>query len=165
MRQIIFILLLLFLVSCSARELETNSYTPLTIDDLLKKPMDIPLKMEAFDSAYKKFKPKVFIRTLSSTQRKDTIYRYYRKSTSFIFYRTVDEKTFFLTARIRDDLIALRNNIRIGQNEELLSRKIIEFPEVVNDTVRLRNEKRQLIFVFDQSELKEITINNYYKKE
>jgi hypothetical protein len=137
---------------------------PIPRSNLLENPLDIPLNKSAFDSAYKKFKPKIFVRNLSSEERKDTIYKYSKKKTSFIFYKTTKQESFFLTATIKDDQIRLRNGISVGLTRDELASRIKDFPEKDSDTIKINNTNRQMIFIFEQSNLNKIHINNYFEE-
>ncbi len=161
-------ILLLLILSCKPVKKQAVEFAPATKDELLTEPLYIPLEKEQFTSRYEKFKTKTFIRTPQSNQsRTDTIYRYYRKNTAFIFYKVQNEDTYFLTANVKDDLMPLKGGIRIGMNKEKVADCITDYDRsnMQSDTVKLTSENNnQLIFIFKKEALKEVQINSYYRQ-
>jgi len=155
-----------FLVGCSVSEPKMDKLQQVTIDVFLNKPLGFQLNMGDFKSGKgQDYRKRTFIRTLSSdTSRKDTIYKFTKKGNSFIFYRTQTGKSSFLTAKIRHKKTLLNGNFHPGVSRELLNKTFTDITFTL-DTCKVDNGKRQAVFIFnDKDKLKEIQLNNFYKR-
>ena len=166
MYRFLFILGFFFFIGCSVSEPKMEKFGPLSSDVFLNKPLGFPLTMSNFEFELgEDYRERTFIRTLSSdTSRKDTIYRFTKKGNSFIFYRTQNGKTSFLSAKIRHKKTPLTGNFHPGVSREMLNQGFTDINFTL-DTCKFDNGRRQAVFIFnDKDKLKEIQLNNYYKR-
>jgi hypothetical protein len=159
-----FILLFLLAFACTPPKIYDRSFSlPAGKDQLLNQPLPIPLQSDEFQNAYKRFKLKKFVRTPSAEPtRKDSIYRFYKKKTHFIFYQISGGEEYFLTGKIRDKLVVLRGGLYVGMSRNEMQKQLTDVDVSEGDTLHLANKKRQLVFIFDDSQLAEIQLNNYF---
>jgi len=137
---------------------------PETTNAFLNAPFAFALNLSAFDTKKsEEYRRRTFIRTLSSdTTRKDTIYKYIHKQNSFMFYKTRQGQSFFLTATIRNKQTCFRNGLHVGSARARVQRAFIDF-DCVADTCKFENDQRQAVFIFKNNTLQEVQLNNYYK--
>jgi len=139
--------------------------TTLTTDEFLDRPFYFDLSVDSLMSTHgRRFDLTRYLRRVDGKQgAKDTIYRYHHKNTSLVFYTTPNGSVSFLTSKVGDPSLELRNCIRIGMPRVRLEERMTDFPSDFRDTVTIQNNLRQAAFIFEKSRLKEVFINNYFR--
>ncbi len=162
------VLLFFICISCSTGDKITSQQDCRTItsDEFLSHPFISNLNLKDFREAYgEEFKLKKFHRNLNDENNTvDTIYQYIKGDNAFIFYAAGNnDGESFLTLKIADDRIELQNCVRIGMKRIRLEELISDFPEASRDTIKIENGQRQGVFIFKDSQLDKVHINNFYK--
>ena len=163
-----FIFLFFVCFSCSTGRITPHQQDcgSITSDEFLSHPFFSELKLKDFREQYgEEFKLKKFRRNLNERNNTiDTIYQYIRGDNAFIFYAAGRSGgASFLTLKVADDRIELDNCVRIGMDRSHLEKLISDFPKESKDTVKIDNGNRQGVFIFKESQLRKVYINNYYK--
>jgi hypothetical protein len=157
----------LLLVSCAGQRVAEHDHPceTLTTEDFLEKPFYFDLSIDSLSQAQGKlFDRTRFLRKIEQRQgSKDTIYRFRHQKNTLIFYRSPNGSSSFLTARVGDASLELRNCIRVGMPRVRLEERMTDFPSDFSDTVSIDNNQRQAVFIFEKSRLKEVFINNYFR--
>lgn len=159
--------LLLLLFGCASRQQLSQHQepcTPLNSDKFLERPFYVDLKIDSVRRVYgNRLTLTRFLRKVDGDgHKKDTIYRFHNRHTSLVFYKTAAGDQSFLTSKIADESVELRHCIRVGISRIELEERISDFPSNFRDTVTLQNSSRQAVFVFDESKLKAVFINNFF---
>lgn len=164
----ILVALCVFCISCSTGQKTTDQKDcqPVTSDEFLRHPLNIDLNIKDFKQNYgEDFNLRKFSRNLNNRKSAlDTIYQFISGENAFIFYTGGNNnEESFLTLKIADDRIQLENCIRVGMERNRLEEFLSDFPESSADTVKIDNDNRQGVFIFKESQLKKLHINNFYK--
>lgn len=158
-------LIFLLLVGCAVQTKQAEPVEPVDSNSFLAQPFSYPLTLQYFQEEKKDdFKLRRFIRTLGSdTTRKDTIYKFSRKKDSYLFYKTRDHKSFFLTATLKNKQTHFRGGLHPGMKKTEFMKQITGITSA-EDTLKIQSSERQAIFIFGKSgQLTEIQLNNYFK--
>lgn len=159
--------LFLLLISCAGQQVAEHHHPcePLTTEEFLEKPFYFDLSIDSLrDTHGELFDLTRFLRKMKERQgRKDTIYRFRHQKNTLIFYRSPNGSSSFLTANVGDASLELRNCIRVEMPRVRLEERIIDFPSDFRDTVKIHNNQRQAVFLFEKSRLKQVFINNYFR--
>jgi len=160
-------ILLLLLFSCRGQQVaeQHQPCEPLTTEDFLERPFYFDLSVDSVLTTHQKmFDLTRFLRNVDGGHgAKDTLYRFHREKTSLVFYISPNGSGSFLTAKVADASLELRNCIRIGMPRVRVEERITDFPSDFRDTVSIESNRRQAVFVFEKSRLKEVFINNYFR--
>jgi hypothetical protein len=159
--------LMVLLFGCASQQISQHQEpcTPLTSEEFLERPFYVDLKIDSVQKVYgERLKLTRFLRKVDEGEHKnDTIYRFHNRHTSLVFYKTAAGDQSFLTSKIADESVELRHCIRVGISRIEMEERISDFPSNFRDTVTIENDKRQGVFVFDESKLKAVFINNFFK--
>src|SRR6056297_1415190 len=160
-------LLLLLVVSCRTQQVseQERPCRPVSSEEFLNQPFYAQLLIDSVRQAYgTRFRLTRFLRDMGNTdQIKDTIYRFHNQHTSLVFYKNSGGEESFLTSKIADRSLQLRPCLRVGMPRIRVEELITDFPSDFRDTVTLQNEKRQAVFIFKESQLKTVFVNNFFK--
>jgi len=160
-------LLVLLIISCTSQRVSERDHScrPITWQGFLNQPFHVVLSLDSVNKAYGgRFRLTRFLRKVGHKDRaKDTIYRFHNKHTSLLFYTTSSGKESFLTSKIADRSLGLRPCLRVGMPRIRVEELITGFPSDFQDTVTLHNDQRQAVFIFKESQLKTVVINNFFK--
>ena len=166
-RLFIILTILIVLHSCASQQVaeRSRSCEPVTAGEFLDDPFYFDLSIDSVQARFgKKIRLTRFLRNVGGGEsKKDTIYRFHRNASSFVFYITSNGDESFLTSKIGDPAIEMRSCIRIGMPRIKVEEQINGFPSDFRDTVDISNNRRQAVFVFEDSRLKQVFINNYFR--
>ena len=159
-------LLLFLVVSCRTQQVseQERPCRPVSSETFLNQPFYTQLFIDSVRQAYgTRFRLTRFLRDVGNTQVKDTIYRFHNQHTSLVFYKNSGGEESFLTSKVADRSLQLRPCLRVGMARIRVEELITDFPSDFRDTVTLQNEKRQAVFIFKDSKLKTVFVNNFFK--
>jgi len=166
MSKCIFLFSFLLLMGCASSDTGSTDLQPITSKMFLEQPLPFNLEMEYFeDEKGDEYRRRRFIRTLSTdTTRKDTLYKFLRKSNSFIFYKTQQGKRSFLTAIIRHKKTLFNGNFHVGMSRPMIN-QVFTDQVFIDDTCKIESSDRQAVFIFnDKDKLQEVQLNDFFKK-
>jgi hypothetical protein len=161
------IVFLLFFISCQTADItSTGNCKTITAQAFLQHPFHSDLNLNDFQNRFgDRFKLKKFRRNLHGNENSaDTIYQFIKGKNAFIFYNTENNENSFLTLKIGDENIELKNCIRIGMDKSRLKELISDLPPISEDTIKVDNGNRQAVFIFRRNQLDKIHINNFYRQ-
>ena len=142
-------LIILLLAGCAVQTQQAGPAEPVDSESFLEQPFSNPLTLQYFQEVKKDdFRLRRFIRTLGSdTTRKDTIYKFSKKNDSYLFYKTRDHKSFFLTATLKNKQTHFRGGLHPGMKKTEFMKQITGITSA-EDTLKIQSSARQAIFIF-----------------
>lgn len=154
--------LLLFLIllgSCSPKY-EVQSHTPLTIEEFIQNPFPQKVDIDKFRKDHRNMKYRKYIRTPKfNASLKDTVYRFFSGKTNVLFYKPQQKnKIYLLSTTIGDKKVQLKNGIRTGLSINQVRQRFIDFPELMNNTIKFSHSNKKAAFIFEDNKVAKIMI-------
>ncbi|SRR6056297_678050 len=155
--------LLLFLIllgSCSSPKYEVQTDTSLTIEEFIQNPFPQKVDIDKFRKNHRNLKYRKYIRTPQfNASLKDTVYRFFSGKTNVLFYKPQQKnKIYLLSTTIGDKKVQLKNGIRTGLSISQVRKKFVDFPELMNDTIRFSHSNKMAAFIFEDNKVAKIMI-------
>lgn len=167
MMKYITLIFFIFLLSCGTLNNSSGKmdYDAVTVDQFIEKPFGYPETIGHFitNNGNKYRIQKLIVTNKHHPDLKDTIYRFFNRKSTILFYKTYSDKEFLLSGSVKDKKMIMVNGIRVGFTREEFIDSFKDLESIrQKDTVTFQNEGIQYRFIFKKEKLKEITIDSYF---